>query len=418
MSVKYIIQIMYNKKFLFAVIGIVVIGMLFLPIIPTTITVFEEISYQKEPYERPIIHVVTNHSLDVVYKLHRNYIKSEITIINADHYNGEVQVSHNIYILQTENQSHSKLDLIYIDSGKTHTSSVLIPINRQHTKIKVIYEFDTIGKNITDYSRVRIFDIVEKEKGGFHSVFKIFINAISILSDNIFYEIWKYNPHFVRHIVNHLHESIDARVPTTQELTPPILAKFFDGFDINRNVYLDVEESKLFFFWVEQNIAYRFDSETAILQSNSLSNAIIGDGRYRSEYWQTPYETWTERAGDCEDMAILQIAFHNNFNISSKMGLVATEIPGEINHAIAIVEISDNLEDFVELLGDIKYFKIYESYYMLVDNAYSNEFGALSREPIKGTFYIYKIYSLEEAVLQDRIARRHFQNIPVIQLKV
>jgi len=393
------------KKFLFiAITVLLIIGILFLPIIPLTFTAHELISYQKESHERPIVHVATDHSLDAVYKPSGNYLKSEVTIINADHFKGEIQITHNIFI--DEKRIYFKSDSLYINPGKVQTSSVLFPIGREHIGIMFTGNFSTKGKNITDDSRIIVYDTIKVEKFEHQSIVRIFTNIISKSINNIFYEIWKFNPHVARNLLNLKYELIGVdRTPTTQELVPPILARFFDGFDLNRNDRLEVQESEIFFKWVEENIIYRFDNESAVLNFDILSNAAIGDGRHGTEYWQTPYETKTEGFGDCEDMAILQMAFHSNFNISSKMGLVATIIPGEINHAIAIVKISDNVEDFIEVLGDIKYFEINGDFYMLVDNAYSNEFGTLGREPIKDTFKIYTTYLLEEAVLQDRIAR-------------
>jgi hypothetical protein len=87
----------------------------------------------------------------------------------------------------------------------------------------------------------------------------------------------------------------------SEDIVPSDLAAFFDEFDIDGNGELDLGESQDFFYWVEDNVVYRFDDEN---QQNP-GGFPVGDGRPGPEYWQTPYETWVEKAGDCEDMAII-----------------------------------------------------------------------------------------------------------------
>ncbi|MCL0042037.1 hypothetical protein M1N12_03140 [Peptococcaceae bacterium] len=198
------------------------------------------------------------------------------------------------------------------------------------------------------------------------------------------------------------HLPVDERLFLDQEKTvkvpegiiPPDLAHFFDGFDIDKNGKIDLGEAHDFFYWVEDNIKYRWDDEKG---ADAEPGDLIGDNRPGVEYWQTPYETWLERAGDCEDMAILQVAFYNYFGIPAYMADVNAEAE-VVDHAIAIVRISSTPAELIEFLGDLVYYEIEGNYYMLVDNAYSNAFGYLCGGLAEGQFILHEIYTLEEAV--------------------
>jgi hypothetical protein len=196
--------------------------------------------------------------------------------------------------------------------------------------------------------------------------------------------------------------------PIPSEIIPLDLSSFFDGFDFDRNGVLDIGEAKAFFYWVEVNITYRYDAE---LYPGAILGTLVGDGRPWFEYWQTPYETWSERMGDCEDMAILQMAFYNHFGISAYMATVSTESNRVVNHAIAVVLMGGSPEEFINLLGALVYYEIDGKYYMLVDNAYSEAFGYLSHGLKKGAFamkpYINGqfLFNLEEAFNMHRDIR-------------
>jgi len=189
--------------------------------------------------------------------------------------------------------------------------------------------------------------------------------------------------------------------PVPPEIVPPDLAAFFDEFDIDRDGAIDLGEAEGFFYWVEANIVYRYDDE---FEQTPIPGAPVGDGRAGPDYWQTPYETWAERAGDCEDMAILHVAFYNYFGISAYVATVSTKPNGVLDHAIAIVLIASAPEEFADLLGGIVYYDLDGQYYMLVDSAYSDVFGYLHHGLERGAFimkpYIEgkSIFTLEEAV--------------------
>ncbi len=205
--------------------------------------------------------------------------------------------------------------------------------------------------------------------------------------------------------------SIDDRVispiivipPVSEEIIPSDLARFFDGFDVDRNREIDLGEAQDFFYWAEKNVVYRWDDEKAYLEPDFFPGFPVGDRRPGPEYWQTPHTTWIERAGDCEDTAILQLAFYNHFGIRAYLAGVNAK-GGEIDHAITIVAIGGTPEEFANLLGNLVYYEIDGIYFMLVDNAYSDAFGYLSGGLKKGTFDIFERYTLEGAL--EEAARR------------
>jgi hypothetical protein len=199
--------------------------------------------------------------------------------------------------------------------------------------------------------------------------------------------------------------------PIPENIIPLDLATFFNEFDRDGNGELDIGEAQDFFYWVEDNIVYRWDGEEDYLLPDFFPGYPVGDGRPDGQYSQTPYETWSEGMGDCEDMAILQVAFFNHFGISAYMATVATRPNGVMDHAIAVVYIAESVEEFADLLGGIVYYDLNGRYYMLVDNAYSDAFGDLSLGLERGAFYMKPwrdgqfLFTLEEMYEMDRHIR-------------
>ena len=184
----------------------------------------------------------------------------------------------------------------------------------------------------------------------------------------------------------------------SSEIIPSDLARFFDGFDIDRSGDIDLGEAEDFYYWVEDNAIYRYDDEN---EQNPGPGYPIGDGRAGPEYWQTPYETWTESAGDCEDMAILETAFYNYFGIAAYVAGVNAQDPEYSDHAICIVAIGGTPEEFADLLGELEYYELEDGCYMIVDNAYSDTFGTLpDNVDLEGNFIVVEdeIYTLEETL--------------------
>lgn len=189
----------------------------------------------------------------------------------------------------------------------------------------------------------------------------------------------------------------------SSEIIPSDLAGFFEGFDIDGSGDIDLGEAEDFYYWIEDNIVYRYDDEN---EQNPDPGYPVGDGRLGPEYWQTPHETWTEGAGDCEDMAILETAFYNYFGIAAYVAGVNAQDPEYSDHAICIVAIGGTPEEFADLLGELEYYELEGWYtvvdgcYMIVDNAYSDTFGTLPDNVGSEYFTLVEdeIYTLEETL--------------------
>lgn len=195
-------------------------------------------------------------------------------------------------------------------------------------------------------------------------------------------------------------------VAAPKPLVPDVVAKFFDQFDFNNDGVLSIGEGEDFYYWVEDNIQYRYDDEQ---ETNAPPGSLIGDDRDGPDYRQTPLETLEEGAGDCEDTATLEVAFYTYWGIQVFVAGVNADDPQYIDHAVAIVQIDDSLQDFVNLLGDLMYWEfksgeeirawkietIPAGFYMLVDNAYSDDFGYLTDGIKEDRFNILDLVSLE-----------------------
>lgn len=177
-----------------------------------------------------------------------------------------------------------------------------------------------------------------------------------------------------------------------RSIVPVDLAMFFDKFDEDKNKKIDIREAQSFFYWMEANISYRWDDE---FDPDARFGDLIGDGRSGEQYWQTPHETWHERAGDCEDMATLQSAFFTHFGISSYVGLVNVK-GSAVDHAVAIVLIGDSLQSAMNFLGGLTYYDLDGGYYLVVDNAYSNIFGDICGGLEREQFKLHYKYALDE----------------------
>jgi hypothetical protein len=166
-------------------------------------------------------------------------------------------------------------------------------------------------------------------------------------------------------------------------IIPSDLASFFDRFDEDGNGRISLDEGQKFYYWVEKNIKYRYDDENskegiARLGAGFITRGQLGDGRPGSEYWQKPYETFKERYGDCEDMAILETAFYSYFGVEAYVVTVSVKRPGIVDHALCIARIGDNLDEYRKYLGRLNYYIVNGKYFMMVDNAYSNKYGYIS----------------------------------------
>ncbi len=190
----------------------------------------------------------------------------------------------------------------------------------------------------------------------------------------------------------------DAKSPLSlpQEIkAPPVslpqpLVDLFFQFDANKDDTLNIDEAVAFYYWMQKNVKYRFDDERIAKAPKGIE---IGDGREGPDYRQTSLETITEGFGDCEDTATLAAAFYNFWGIPAYVAGVNAQDAMFVDHAIAIVRIAGDLNNFVDLLGGLMYwdFKpdqeiiscgntiIPPGYYMLLDSAYSRNFGFLTK---------------------------------------
>lgn len=195
---------------------------------------------------------------------------------------------------------------------------------------------------------------------------------------------------------------IEAKIPQPQRLlqkiqsisapstfVPEQVGDFFKQFDFNNDGALSIDEAVAFYYWIKRNIKYRFDDETII---SAPKGVAVGDGRIGPDYRQRPFETITERFGDCEDTATLEVAFYNYYGIPAYVAGVNAQDSIYVDHALAIVRIEGDLNDFVDLLGTLMYWNfkpgqeiiawggitVPSGNYMLIDNAYSRNFGYLT----------------------------------------
>jgi hypothetical protein len=192
----------------------------------------------------------------------------------------------------------------------------------------------------------------------------------------------------------------------SSDLVSSELAEFFESFDMNSDGELQFSEAEDFFYWIEENIAYRSDDENVL--NVVRAGSIAGDGRPGGDYRQTPNETFEERAGDCEDMATLTVAFFNYFGIESYITAVNANSPNALDHAVAIVHMPNDLNQFADYLGQLVYYEvgngmndiygrpISPGVYMLVDNAYSDTFGYLNDGLEPNTFVAHCLIPLQQ----------------------
>ena len=183
------------------------------------------------------------------------------------------------------------------------------------------------------------------------------------------------------------------------------LKSFFESFDSDRDNKLSIGEAQDFFFWVENNVKYRYDNEG---ERKPIVGTLVGDGRAGSDYRQRPLETLSEGAGDCEDMATLEQAFYQYYGIEAYVSGVNAMEPDVLDHAATIVLISGHVDEFKGYLGDLVYYEIPEGtsdvygnpvkpgIYMLVDNSYSGALGYVSGGIAPGTFKIHCAIPLEK----------------------
>jgi hypothetical protein len=196
-----------------------------------------------------------------------------------------------------------------------------------------------------------------------------------------------------------------------QEIITAQLQSLFNSYDSDHNHVLDWKEAMNFYKWVESAITYRYDDENdedgqIALSYGWITDKQLGDGRPGVDYWQEPNETYTERYGDCEDMAILELALYTYYNMTCYLGEVDVDGDGEIDHAICIVACSEEaFQELVDLQGAVDYYDLDGTKFVIVDNAYSDAYGFVGTyDPVTGQpvpnqevdFTLYETMTLEQ----------------------
>ncbi len=187
--------------------------------------------------------------------------------------------------------------------------------------------------------------------------------------------------------------------PPPETLVSADVRSFYASFDADEDGSLSIQEAKSFYGWVEDHVAYRYDDEG---ETDPYPGYVVGDGRAGPDYQQSPTETFAERMGDCEDMNTLEVAFYNHWGITAYQAYVNAVDEFEYDHAIAIVLLGDSLQDAQAIVGNLEYYEfgpdnqwqIPTGFYMIVDNAYSDEFGAISGGVEPGRFQVFEIHAL------------------------
>ena len=174
-------------------------------------------------------------------------------------------------------------------------------------------------------------------------------------------------------------------------------------------------EAMDFFYWVRQNIKYRYDDEqdpegSLEFAAGLITKEQLGDRRDGGEYWQKPMETLIEGFGDCDDHAILHLAFYWHWGIEAYLAIVDVDGDGVIDHAICIVLFDEEaFNELVEYMGLVHFYEFHNQKYVIVDSTYSEEFGFIGRfclitgEPLPPEimdFGLYEVLMLEEVYLR------------------
>ncbi len=95
---------------------------------------------------------------------------------------------------------------------------------------------------------------------------------------------------------------------------PAISAKVLEitgGYaqDVNEPWRERWQDYELLYRWVTENIEYTKDSHTPI-----LPDIMDGTLTWGPDFWRMPAETLEDKAGDCEDMAVLLASMLSNYN--------------------------------------------------------------------------------------------------------
>jgi hypothetical protein len=205
-----------------------------------------------------------------------------------------------------------------------------------------------------------------------------------------------------------LEEAHAARLDT---YSPARLRTVFGSFDEDGDEELDPAETVAFYHWVEDNVAYRHDDEAA---QPEIEGTPTGDGREGTNYQQSPLETYDERLGDCEDTSLLHVAFYRYWDQRAYLAFTSTDPAEEINHATVLLRTEDP-EAYRGSEADLRTYEfqagnelgVEPGTYVIVDNTYSDTFGAIDGTIEPGTFEIADVETLPQAMTRSDDWRAH-----------
>jgi len=201
---------------------------------------------------------------------------------------------------------------------------------------------------------------------------------------------------------------------TPPEFYTPYVVSVFAAFDINNDSLLDLNEMKIAYDTLTSTITYRYDDENEI---NHEPRTIVGDGRPGPDYFQTPEETLKERAGDCEDFAILFASLLNYYGYIAFVGDIDCDGDGEVDHATCLLYAPESTADAVIELGLSDIVDVFETspeevaqklhcelgegfedwVLIPIDGTYSEHFGYVSGAPIPELeYFLVDFYTVKD----------------------
>ena len=130
--------------------------------------------------------------------------------------------------------------------------------------IKSLNEFNKLMKNIKDNNifATEYLEITDQEISEMEDTVDVFRDLKKDLEDIVVDYKQNINPNYISvKDQMFIHENVPR--PST-EITPNELATFFSSFDKDNSGTIDVDEGQAFYYWVEENILYRYDDENAV----------------------------------------------------------------------------------------------------------------------------------------------------------
>jgi len=199
---------------------------------------------------------------------------------------------------------------------------------------------------------------------------------------------------------------------TPPEFYTPYVQDIFSAFDVNNDGFLDLNEMKIAYDTLTSIITYRYDDENEI---NHEPRTIVGDGRPGPDYFQTPEETLKERAGDCEDFAILFASLLNYYGYIAFVGDIDCDGDSEVDHATCLLYAPESTADAIFELGLSDVVDVFETspeeiaqklhcesfdnfdwVLIPIDGTYSEHFGYIPGAEIESEYFLVDFYTVKD----------------------